>query len=603
MGLSRRKLLAGARPLLQPQPTAPARVSLITAGRICGQHTLELRGTGGASEQRTALPRAAHCPPQRIYPGRKHCAGARLHPEEFCLKGHVRRCGLPHQGQGRRGSHPPRTYHADHAPHDQERYLWKTKSRKEYITDRTGNRIMGTNGEWKSRNVDLTGWNDKTLYVSWRAQWAEACNAQYEAKGMPYRVDHRSYIEQGIHRQSTVHMGKEATALERKGVSTEKGNYNRTVAACNEMAELGIEPTGLWETAQAIFEQAKARQRRSRKARVSEPSLAGGGEAKAAEGRPQRPEVAQSGGQSGRRERSQDDQRRTDAPLHGAVRQGAPCTPEKDESAPLSSEKKPPQRLETPTTDAVGERSYAPDREHEPDALRNARRIRSAIRQTVGTHNFLATRGVESYEDIVAGVRFAQTNHAACRDELIRTQAEIDQLKNGAPELQNLRELEKCARWCSQHRDVAEQFEKLKLFRGRFYQNHKDEIDKFNYASKKLQAAGYNDHIIPDAFKRDIATLEVKQAEKLKALAARRDNLIPKLDELREELRLWSAAEIYMRELLDLPDPEQALPNFSVPSGPVEDSIQAKLQRVSDLVHERKQKAPAKSHQRDDRGR
>ncbi|MDF3005270.1 MAG: MobA/MobL family protein [Oscillospiraceae bacterium] len=43
---------------------------------------------------------------------------------------------------------------------------WKAKSRKEYITDRKGNRIMGANGEWKSRNVDLTGWNDKTLYVS-----------------------------------------------------------------------------------------------------------------------------------------------------------------------------------------------------------------------------------------------------------------------------------------------------------------------------------------------------------------------------------------------------------------------------------------------------
>ncbi|MDF3005271.1 MAG: conjugal transfer protein TraA [Oscillospiraceae bacterium] len=100
---------------------------------------------------------------------------------------------------------------------------------------------------------------------------------------MPYRIDHRSYIEQGIHRQPTLHMGKEAAALERKGVSTEKGNYNRTVAACNEMAELGIEPTGLWETAQAIFEQAKA-----------------------PEGRPQRPEVAQSGGQSGRSVRSQD---------------------------------------------------------------------------------------------------------------------------------------------------------------------------------------------------------------------------------------------------------------------------------------------------------
>ena len=154
---------------------------------------------------------------------------------------------------------------------------------------------------------------------------------------------------------------------------------------------------------------------------------------------------------------------------------------------------------------------------------------------------------------------------------------------------------------------LSEQFNKLKLFRGRFYQKHKDEIDKFNYASKKLQVSGYNDHILPESFKRDIAELETRQADKLKIMATRRDGLIPKLDELREELRLWSAAEIYMRELLDLPNPEQALPNFSMPSvqegDSIKDSIQAKLQRVSDLAHERKQKAPVKSHQRDDRGR
>lgn len=108
---------------------------------------------------------------------------------------------------------------------------------------------------------------------------------------------------------------------------------------------------------------------------------------------------------------------------------------------------------------------------------------------------------------------------------------------------------------------------------------------------------------MPESFKRDIVELETRQADKLKILAARHDDLIPKLDELREELRLWSAAEIYMRVLLDLPDPEQALPNFSVPSSPEDNSIQAKLQRVSDLANERKQKAPAKSHQRDDRER
>ncbi|MFV0497583.1 MAG: MobQ family relaxase [Candidatus Fimivivens sp.] len=479
---------------------------------------------------------------------------------------------------------------------------WKTKSKKEYIIDRHGSRIQNANGEWKSRNIDLTGWNDKTLYVSWRQAWAEICNERYAEKGLPYHLDHRSYKEQGINKQPTLHMGKDATALERKGISTDKGNYNRTMAAYNEVAELGIEPTGLWETLQSVFERTRERQRLSKKARISEPSLVGERSASAPESRPQRPEVVQSGGQSRRSSRRQDDQRRTDAPLHGAVRQGAPCTPKKDESPELSSEKKPLQRLETPTTDAVGERSCAPNRQaQQPDALRNAQRIRSAIRQTVGTHNFLVTHDVKSYEDVLAGVRKAQANHAACRDEIIHIQIKIDQLQsNGMPEIQSLRKLQKYARWCSQYRNVSEQFDKLKLFRGRFYQNHKNEIDKFNFGSKKLQAAGYNDHVLPDAFRRDIAKLEAQQTDMIKTLATPRDSLVPQLDELHEELRLWSAAEIYMRELLDLPEPEQKLPTFSVPSKSEPDSIQAKLQRVSDLARERKEKTPAKTHRRDD---
>lgn len=107
--------------------------------------------------------------------------------------------------------------------------------------------------------------------------------------------------------------------------------------------------------------------------------------------------------------------------------------------------------------------------------------------------------------------------------------------------------------------------------------------------------------MLPEAFKRDIAALEESQADRLKALVTRRDSLIPRLEELREELRLWCSAELYMRKLMDLPEPER-LPNFSVPSAP-EDSIQTKLQRISDLANERKQKVPATKHRRDDRGR
>ncbi len=452
---------------------------------------------------------------------------------------------------------------------------WKTKSRKEYITDRKGNRIMGTNGEWKSRNVDLTGWNDKTLYVSWRSQWADACNEQYEAKGLPYRIDHRSYIEQGIHRQPTMHMGKEATALERKGISTEKGNYNRTVAACNEMAEVGIEPAGLWETAQDIFERAKERQRHSRRARVSEPSLAGGGEAKAAESRPQRPEVAQSGGQSGRSVRSQDAQRRTDAPLHGAVRQGAPCTPKKDESRPLSSEKKPPQRLETPTTNAVGERSHELDEAARQEAIRRSNIVRGAIRNAAGTNNFMVTRGAKTYDDLLNGIHKAQSEYSTCENSLNHLRSEVDKLQ----------QLQTAVVWARDHKAITEQYERLKLFPGKFYKAHKMEIDRYRYAVKQLADASITHLVELGAF-----------TEQLKLLETERDVLSAKLPELREELRMWCACEVYMRELLNLPKPPN-IPDFSV------QSKSDRQQHEPGPTYEHKQKAPATKHRHDDRGR
>ena len=518
---------------------------------------------------------------------------------------------------------------------------WQTKSRKEYITDRNGNRIMGANGEWKSRNVDLTGWNDKTLYVSWRAQWAEACNARYAAKGLPYRIDHRSYIAQGIDRQPTLHMGKEATALERKGVSTEKGNYNRAIAAYNEVAELGIEPTGLWETVQAVFERTKVRQRISKKVRVSEPTLAG-------VVRPLRPEQTAerqaravegvlSGGQSRRRARSQDDQRRTDAPLHGAVRQGAPCTPKEDESPLLSSEKKPQRRLEAPPAGAGGARQPAPDEVARQEAIRRSNSVRGGIRHAAGTNNFMVTRGARTYEDLLAGIYVAEAEYNACKKNLDALNAEIDnlrQLQQSAAQVQHhsaskdavnhlraeiekLQQLQIAVTWAHSHRAVTEQFEKLKLFPRKFYKAHKLEIDRYRYAVKQLAEAGITLPVEPDAFAQKLKALEAERdalvekqradvensrltesaiAQQIKALAITRNAIGQKLAGLREELRMWCACEVYMRELLNLPKPPN-IPDFSVPAkAEPQKQVQAPAQP-------QQQKAPATKHRHDDRGR
>lgn len=81
-------------------------------------------------------------------------------------------------------------------------------------------------------------WNDKELYISTREAWAEKINKRYEQKGINERVDHRSYDEQGVDKIPTVHMGKTATKIERKGGKSRMGDINREIQAQNKRLEL-----------------------------------------------------------------------------------------------------------------------------------------------------------------------------------------------------------------------------------------------------------------------------------------------------------------------------------------------------------------------------
>lgn len=78
----------------------------------------------------------------------------------------------------------------------------------------------------KSRN-----WNTVEQLHKWRAAWAETQNRAFEEKGLEVRVSHESLEVQGIDREPTVPLGRAATALERKGIQTEAGNWNRKIVA------------------------------------------------------------------------------------------------------------------------------------------------------------------------------------------------------------------------------------------------------------------------------------------------------------------------------------------------------------------------------------
>lgn len=71
----------------------------------------------------------------------------------------------------------------------------------------------------------------------WREQWATHINRFLERGGHATRVDHRSWIEQGIDREAEPHVGAEATNMERKGEETRLGEERRKVQEQNALTE------------------------------------------------------------------------------------------------------------------------------------------------------------------------------------------------------------------------------------------------------------------------------------------------------------------------------------------------------------------------------
>ena len=113
---------------------------------------------------------------------------------------------------------------------------WGAKSRKEYVLDADGNRIPNASGKgYKSRKVNVIDWNEKGKAKEWRNAIAEVINATNEKAGIAERVDPRSYKDRGIPLIPTIHLGERASALERKGIRTERGNINRAIEKYNAM--------------------------------------------------------------------------------------------------------------------------------------------------------------------------------------------------------------------------------------------------------------------------------------------------------------------------------------------------------------------------------
>lgn len=112
---------------------------------------------------------------------------------------------------------------------------WGAKQHRVYKLDEDGNRIKKENGQWEFDAVPTTNWGKPETLDLWRRAWADMVNARFEEKGLDCRIDHRSFVDQGLDLIPTVHEGPQVRKMEKKGIRTEKGELNRWIKATNCM--------------------------------------------------------------------------------------------------------------------------------------------------------------------------------------------------------------------------------------------------------------------------------------------------------------------------------------------------------------------------------
>ena len=111
------------------------------------------------------------------------------------------------------------------------------KSRKIYILDENGQRIRLKSGEWKTKKIFTTDWDNPDNLEKWRAAWGNLQNEYLERAGSTVRIDMRSYERQGVDKIPMVHLGPEASAMEKRGIHTYLGDMNRAIAKRNALIQ------------------------------------------------------------------------------------------------------------------------------------------------------------------------------------------------------------------------------------------------------------------------------------------------------------------------------------------------------------------------------
>lgn len=132
-----------------------------------------------------------------------------------------------------------------------EQGQWMQKSKKEYLLDENGERIplidkktgqqkvdKQNRKQWKCKTVETNDWNSHENAKIWRRDLADTINAVNQRIGETENFwEHRSFKEQGLDIEPQIHLGEKASAMERAGIHTIRGDINRRILANNAVIE------------------------------------------------------------------------------------------------------------------------------------------------------------------------------------------------------------------------------------------------------------------------------------------------------------------------------------------------------------------------------
>ena len=128
-----------------------------------------------------------------------------------------------------------------------EQGKWMPKQRKVYQRDENGERIPDIDKktgqkkvdkqnrkQWKCTTIQTNDWNSKENAKIWRKDLADTINAVNAKIGMTDKFwEYRSFKEQGLDIIPQIHLGEKASAMERAGIRTIRGDINREIIAKN----------------------------------------------------------------------------------------------------------------------------------------------------------------------------------------------------------------------------------------------------------------------------------------------------------------------------------------------------------------------------------